>query len=167
MKPLLLLPRGTLEWWNALVHVWCGGAETDLTNSLNNKTCSVAENICVQKGKKKEVPWCRICIKQNELFLCVVQQQKKEKEKWFHIEGLHNRWEKVWEVWPVLAEAAGLSTLEVTLVNKLKPLVDKLKSAESTCKQTGSFYIFPLIFPFWIIFCMWNYWLSNNLSVTI
>lgn len=161
MKPLLLHHTGTCMMWR------CRNRFNKQPQQQNMFSCW--KYLCTKRKKKKKVSWWRICIKQNELFLCVVQQQKKrkEKEKWFHIEGLHNRWEKVCEVWPVLAEAAGLSTLEVTLVNKLKPLVDKRKSAESTCKQTGSFYIFPLIFPFWIIFCMWNYWLSNNLSITI
>lgn len=126
-----LLPGGELLEWNARVGAWCGcerGRNWLTNHHPQHKTRSAAHNTLVQKKQKnKKLAGAEIASSQNKLFLCGVQKKKK-KEKWFHIEELHNSWEKCGKSGQCWQSLVGLSTLQVTPVNKLQPLFGELKS---------------------------------------
>lgn len=126
-----LLPGGELLEWNARVGAWCGcerGRNWLTNHHPQHKTRSAAHNTLVQKKQKKQkVSWCRNCIKSKQAF-SLWRTKKKKKEKWFHIEELHNSWEKCGKSGQCWQSLVGLSTLQVTPVNKLQPLFGELKS---------------------------------------
>ena len=88
--------------------VAASGAETDLTTTLNTKTRSAAENTLVQENSLVVPKFHQV----KTSFSFVAYKKKKKKEKWFHIEELHNSWEQCGKSGQCWQSLVGLSTLQ-------------------------------------------------------